>query len=61
LGVLLGALVGFIAPFLPGFLYAVLTGQDLDPPAALLGLLLLVAVPLGAVLGGLRAARRPRR
>jgi len=61
LGVLLGVLVGFIAPFLPGFLYAVLTGQDLDLPAAVLGLLLLIAVPLGGVLGGLRAARRTKR
>jgi hypothetical protein len=61
LGVLLGMVVGFIAPFLPGFLWAVLTGQDLDLPAAVLGLLLLVAVPLGGVLGGLRAARRTRR
>jgi hypothetical protein len=61
LGVLLGVLVGFIAPFLPGFLYAVLTGQDLDLPAAVLGLLLLIAVPLGGVLGGLRAARRAKR
>jgi hypothetical protein len=61
LGVLVGLLVGFIAPFLPGFLYAVLTGRDLDLPAGVLGLLLLVAVPLGGVLGGLRAARRTRR
>jgi hypothetical protein len=61
LGVLLGVLVGFIAPFLPGFLYAVLTGQDLDLPAAVLGLLLLIAVPLGRVLGGLRAARKTKR
>jgi hypothetical protein len=54
-------LLGFIAPFLPGFLYAVLTGRDLDLPAGILGLLLLVAVPLGGVLGGLRAARRTKR
>ena len=27
-----GLVVGFIAPFLPGFLYAVLTGRDLDLP-----------------------------
>jgi hypothetical protein len=53
--------VGFIAPFLAGFLYAVLTGRDLDLPAGVLGLLMLVAVPLGGVLGGLRAARRSRR
>jgi hypothetical protein len=56
-----GRAVGFIVPFLPGFLYAVLTGQDLDLPAAVLGLLLLIAVPLGGVLGGLRASRRTRR
>jgi hypothetical protein len=61
LGVLVGVVVGFIAPFLPGFLYAVLTGRDLDLPAGILGLLLLVAVPFGGVLGGLRAARRTRR
>ena len=61
LGALLGVLVGFIVPFLPGFLWAVLTGQDLDLPAAVLGLLLLIAVPLGGVLGGLRASRRTRR
>jgi hypothetical protein len=54
-------LVGFIAPFLPGFLYAVLTGRNLDLPAGIIGLLLVVAVPLGGVLGGLRAARRARR
>jgi hypothetical protein len=35
-------MVGFIAPFLPGFLYAVLTGRNLDLPAGILGLLLLV-------------------
>ena len=39
---LLGVLVGFIVPFLPGFLWAVLTGQNLDLPAAVLGLLLLI-------------------
>jgi hypothetical protein len=50
----------FITPFLPGFLYAVLTGRDLDLPAGILGLLLLVAVPLGGVLGGLWAARRTK-
>jgi hypothetical protein len=61
LGVLVGLLVGFIAPFLPGFLYAVLTGRDLDLSAGVLGLLLLVAMPLGGVLGGLRAAHRSRR
>jgi hypothetical protein len=61
LGVLVGVVVGFIAPFLPGFLYAVLTGRDLDLPAGILGLLLVVAVPLGGVLGGLRAARGTRR
>ena len=61
LGALLGVLVGFIVPFLPGFLWAVLTGQNLDLPAAVLGLLLLIAVPLGGVLGGLRASRRTRR
>ena len=61
LGVLLGVLVGLIVPFLPGFLWAVLTGQNLDLPAAVLGLLLLIAVPLGGVLGGLRAARRTKR
>lgn len=61
LGVLLGVVVGFIVPFLPGFLWAVLTGQSLDLPAAVLGLLLLIAVPLGGVLGGLRAARRTKR
>lgn len=53
--------VGFIAPFLPGFLYAVLAGRNLDLPAGIIGLLLVVAVPLGGVLGGLRAARRARR
>jgi hypothetical protein len=41
-----------MAPFLPGFLYAVLTGRDLDLPARVLGLLLLVSVPLGSLLGG---------
>jgi hypothetical protein len=61
LGVLLGVLVGFIAPFLPGFLYAVMTGRELDLPSALLRLLLLAAVPLGGVLGGMRAARRTKR
>jgi hypothetical protein len=61
LGVLVGLLVGFIASFLPGFLYAVLTGRNLDLPAGVLGLLLLVAVPLGGVLGGLRAAPRTMR
>ena len=61
LGVLVGLLVGFIAPFLPGFFYAILTGRDLDLSAGVLGLLLLVAMPLGGVLGGLRAARRRRR
>jgi hypothetical protein len=61
MGVLLGVLVGIIVPFLPGFLWAVLTGESLDLPAGILGLLLLIAVPLGGVLGGLRAARRSRR
>jgi hypothetical protein len=61
LGVLLGILIGFIAPFLPGFLWAVLTGRSLDLPAAVLGLLLLIAAPLGGVLGGLWAARSTRR
>jgi hypothetical protein len=59
--VLLGVLVGLVVPFLPSFIYAVLTGQDLDLPSPVLGLLLLVAVPLCGVLGGLRAARRTRR
>jgi hypothetical protein len=49
--------VGFFAPFLPGFLYALFTGQRLDLPTVLLGLLVLIAVPLG----GLRAARSTRR
>jgi hypothetical protein len=56
-------LVGFIAPFLPGFLAQVLFGVDIYPPGAgaWLGLAMLITVPLGGVLGGLWAARRPRR
>jgi hypothetical protein len=60
LGVLIGLLLGCIVPFLPTFLYAVLTGEGLDLPAGVLALVLLVAVPLGGVLGGHRAARSTR-
>jgi hypothetical protein len=60
LGAVVGALLGFVAPFLPGFLYAVLTGESLDLSAAVLALLMVVAVPCGALLGGLWAARRSR-
>jgi hypothetical protein len=62
LGAVVGALLGFVVPFLPTFLYAVVTGGSLDVPAALLGLMLIIAVPCGALLGGLWAGRqRPRR
>ncbi len=56
-GVLVGGFLGFFAPFLPGFLYAVLTGGTLDLSAGVLALLMLITLPGGAVLGGLRAAR----
>jgi len=58
--VFVGLVLGFIAPFLPGFLWAVLTGQDLNMPGLVLLLLLVVCVPAGGLLGGLWGARRRR-
>jgi hypothetical protein len=56
-------LAGFVAPFLPGFLFQVLFGVDVygDNPGAWIGLAMLLTVPgfglFGALLG-MRLARR---
>jgi hypothetical protein len=59
LGGLFGGLLGIIAPFLPSFGFAVLTGGDLDIPGLLL-LLLLLTLPCGVVLGVLWTRQRTR-
>ena len=60
LGGRLGGLLGIIAPFLPPFVYAVLTGGDLGIPGLLILLLLLITVPCGVVLGVLWARQKTR-
>ena len=60
LGGLFGGLLGIIAPFLPSFGYAVLTGRDLGIPALLLLGLLLITLPCGVVLGVLWARQKTR-
>jgi hypothetical protein len=60
LGGLFGGLLGIIAPFLPSFVYAVLTGGDLGIPGLLILLLLLITAPCGVVLGVLWASQMTR-
>jgi hypothetical protein len=62
-GAAVGAVVGFFAPFLPGFLAQALLGVDIygENPAPWLALAMLVTIPCGAVLGGLWARQRTRR
>jgi hypothetical protein len=63
LGAAVGAVLGFFAPFLPGFLLAVLFGTDFygENPAPWVALAMLVTIPCGAILGGLWARQRTRR
>jgi hypothetical protein len=49
LGGLVGGLLGSIVPFLPSFLYAVVTGDNLGIPELLILLLLLITLPCGVV------------
>jgi hypothetical protein len=60
LGGLFGGLLGIIAPFLPSFVYAVLTGDDPGIPGLLILLLLLATLPCGVVLGVLWARQKTR-
>lgn len=63
LGGLFGGVLGFFAPFLPGFLAQALLGVDIYGPGAgvWLGLLMLITVPCGVVLGVLWARQKTRR
>jgi hypothetical protein len=63
LGAAVGAVLGFFAPFLPGFLAQALLGVDIygENPAPLLALAMLVTVPCGAILGGLWVRGRSRK
>ncbi len=60
LGGLVGGLLGIIVPFLPSFVYAVVTGGDLGVPGLLILLLLLITLPCGVVLGVLWARQKTR-
>jgi hypothetical protein len=63
LGGLVGGVLGFFAPFLPGFLAQALLAVDIYGPGAgaLLGLAMLITVPCGVVLGVLWARQKTRR
>jgi hypothetical protein len=59
--ILLGGLLGIIVAFLPSFLYAVVTGDNLGVSGLLiLLLLLLITLPCGVVLGVLWARQKTR-
>jgi hypothetical protein len=63
LGAAFGAVLGFVVPFLPGFLAQALLGVDIYPPGIgpWLGLAMLVTVPCGAILGALWVRGRTRK